>query len=378
MFKREKKLFVWLHVCHMIICLIFAENRIGIMKGNETCVVDNLRLNCLREIPTVIYGEIAEVYISQFVQKKIDISAFDDISWTQVKILTIEVRKDINLDRIENGTFQSLESLTDLTFRCWKLTTLEAGAFYSLGYLKLLNLSGNTYLQVDTLTKALHEIQSIDTFILDEVGSVFSRVVNLGQEFIDILHQKEVKHMSLSNTNIYLETVSFMQEALPIKELNLSHSQIYLQHVNQDIVFYHLLSDLRVLDISGIDKRFFEAPITSFQFNCNIYNNVFIILMFGLVRLYSNDVNMLEFVLSGSVLNASLCQCKLKVFQCRSFNLTVLNVTIYWPNDSPLIDVDISRNAMEYFSIKGYIPISKLDLSYNQLYRMQNSLDFSQ
>ena len=170
------------------------------------CKCDGSKLECDEIMPDFIPDFITEVIVYEAsLGKWFD---FSDPGWMNVTQLSINPGFSVFHDRPEpfrtlhENEFSRLENLEKLQIACKCLGKIQEKAFYGLNKLKVLDLSNNAGLSIDSVVQGLtgdvlpnlSEIYLSNTSVLDFESFL------LGTDFLQAVKNKRLKVLDISNT----------------------------------------------------------------------------------------------------------------------------------------------------------------------------------
>ena len=194
---------------------------------------------------------------------------FSDLGWTDVTYLSINPDASVfetsqeKYVSLHPQEFRKLQSLEHLQIACHCLREVEKNAFSGLDKLKVLDLSNN----ILTLESFVSGFIGYDILLsLEELylanTSVNFGVFKIGQDFLDIMRDKPLKVLDISQTDVILPTRNMdVFVVFPyLEKLNLSRSDTAMTILLDSAMYFHLsfpgFSNLKTIDISYPSLRY--------------------------------------------------------------------------------------------------------------------------
>ena len=180
---------------------------------DETCqqteyIQRNQRMICKDYIPRTVPDTVDETFLIALHGYRVVTHGFCKISWTKIKMLSISNDFDDPSDSaIVDYAFDCLNKVEILKLSIGKLSVLTANSCYSLLNVRLLDLTACIRLDTPALTIALSlhtVVPKLNQLILSNIGSAYSGI-QLSQEFIDVLAQRNITELHLSSSFVDLK-----------------------------------------------------------------------------------------------------------------------------------------------------------------------------
>ena len=373
--------------CYVFILLaILVHVKIGTINANKDndCLVEHSIIICKHSIPTVVPYNISTVIIEDYLQEIISNETFAHESWSFVDLLDITVNQDIDFSLSDHNIF--LTNLKHLGIHSprfeFKINT--PNILEGLPMLKTLNLSSCYYLNALAIVTIVSPLRSLDTLILDQVAIYGRRLLILDNTFFKTISMKNIRRLSMSGCNLMVKSpfrVTYPQPLL--YDLDISNTSFVFESKSDIDIIDFLFSRLKILDSSNLQHRFLQIDynyLDSYiiENGCDGHYNL-LKLLIKLEHLKINKIFSKSFRANNSFINLTQCKINLKSLQLRSNNIHYFNVTVLWPDDIHLIDVDMSSNGLEYLasSFLGSITsLEVLNISGNNLYHMESLKEF--
>ncbi|XP_060553769.1 toll-like receptor 4 [Ruditapes philippinarum] len=198
--------------------------------------------------------------------------------------------------------------------------------------------------------------------------------------------QKRIRRLSFSGCNLSFNgPINISYQLIDLYDLDISNTTFITQgNISLNgVLMNKLFPSLNNLDASLLQTRLLDINYEFLQKTTNYYgcneSQLLIRFLFKITDLKINRILSRSVQVNGSFINLSKCQINTQSLQIRSNHLHYLNVTILWPKNTPLINVDLSSNDIEYLSpsfLGSATSLEILNLSDNQLHLMDSLIEF--
>ncbi|KAL3888420.1 hypothetical protein ACJMK2_000787 [Sinanodonta woodiana] len=351
-------------------------------EANVTCAVNGISYICKNittkdEFPLSLPANIRHVTLigTDTLDKNFPNGLFRNPTWANVSELSIvEFSK---IDFIEEEFLDGLEKLKYLSISsCPDLGRLHPNVFHSTPDLEALHLDWNPYLKLAIVEKALNgKLEKLKYLSLIGIQSFYRNVI-LGENFAMALRTKNVTYFDISRVNVLVvEHETVVEMISKIRYLNVSYTTILSTVPVTDVVPL-LFQNIELLDLTGC--------VSMLQFDTTLNDTI--------VR-WDRDLNIVYVFAENTIdphyparLNIRYKIEKkalkdLNTLDLSNNNIIILNITFSGSYDfQGLVTLKLSSNNMEYISpsfLSSFPSLKILDLSKNQLHKMQHLDDFS-
>ena len=193
------------------------------------CIQRNNRMICNDCIPRTIPDTVDEIFLNALHGYRVVANGFCKVSWAKVKMLSISNDfEDPSASTIVDYVFDCLNKVETLKLSIGKLSVLTANSFYGLLNVRLLDLTACIRLETPALTTAMSlntMVPKLNQLILSNMGSAYYGI-QLSQEFIDVLVQRNITELNLSSSFVEFENVPFGRLCETLQTLNASKTRI--------------------------------------------------------------------------------------------------------------------------------------------------------
>ncbi|KAL3872679.1 hypothetical protein ACJMK2_035890 [Sinanodonta woodiana] len=304
-------------------------------------------------------------------------SPFNDRSWENVSELTLLKFGDI--EKIEQYFLDGLSHLRYLSISGFpRLRSIDPDAFQSTLDLVALHLDGDINLELSVIEKALEgKVSKLKYVSLQGLGMDHHSPGIMGTKFFNAIREKNMSYLDVSSANIAgisvdSKTVTYSN----LLYLDASYSKLAMIGIGHKSNFDYSLSKLEMLDVSGCLSIIHTLrEQTAKKMDCDIPNRIKYVFAEALVK---PDVRI------ELNIEARFNQCvknNIEIVHLSKNRLVHLNVTVTGSYSfRGLVKLNLSMNHMEYISpsLLGAFPsLQILDLSENQLHKMQKMDDFN-
>ncbi|KAL3887927.1 hypothetical protein ACJMK2_000312 [Sinanodonta woodiana] len=351
------------------------------IEANVTCIEDDTSYSCRNianktDFPQSLHANTRKVKLTGTKEFRGDFptNLFLTSTWSNVSELFINefpAVKEIPakfLAGLEHLAFLSISSCSDLKY-------IHNETFLYTPDLQALHLDENVHLKIAHVEAALTgQMNNLKYLSLIAIQAKMEPAV-LGMNFSKAMQGKNLTYLDISRANIVTLAPDIWYNIIStVRYLNVSYSSFVIQGLRlRKSANYNI----ELVDISGC--RFMTNDVINDRYRtrtCNLPENLKYVLGKNIV-----EVNTVVRV----VFEMNLTKCernKLVLLDISKNNLNILNVTITGPYICKVVQVlDLNSNNMEYISpslLGGFPSLKILDLSKNQLHRMQNTDDFVQ
>ena len=243
-----------------------------------SCKCDGSKLECNKHIPLYVPPFSKEVIVHQaYMGEQFN---FSDKGWENVTRLSINPGLSVfhnrperfrNLRRYE---FKNLRNLERLQIACKCLAKIKKNAFYGLDKLKILDLSNNPSLSIDSVVEGLHGttiLPKLSELYLSNTSVMDFNAFLLGKKFFTAVKTKRLKVLDISNTeNAWFQMDIDLLSAFPyIEKLNISNAGLAIASLMAPFALIDMhpivtsFENLKVLDIS--------YPSVSYQITDSVF-----------------------------------------------------------------------------------------------------------
>ncbi|KAK3609563.1 hypothetical protein CHS0354_019575 [Potamilus streckersoni] len=357
------------------------------VNGESTlCNLEGTSYNCnsisrLEDIPHSLPNYVQKVTLTGTYQQidSFPNGLFHDISWMNVTELSLLHFTYIN--SLDKSVLDGLKYLRYLSIStCTALDFIHPEIFHSTPNLEALYLDNDRSLNLSVVENSLtHKANKLKYLSLRYLQMDTNDAGFLGERFYNALEGKELIYLDLSYANIVGLSFNASNHAAAfyhLRYLNVSNSKLPWIGISQKITIGDSLPNLQVLDVSGCESMLTDImKKILIQFTCGLPK--------ALKYYFLADAVMTdEPIRLNYETKVSECDCNnLKVWDFSSNHIIQVNTT---KTESRyfcgLMKVDLSKNGMEYISpsfLSSFPLLKIIDLSENQLHKMQDIEDFS-
>ena len=214
------------------------------------CSRRNQRMICNDCIPLTVPDTVDEIVLKALHGYRLAAHEFCNVSWANVKMLSILNDFDEpSANIIVDYAFDCLNKVETLKLTIGDLRVLNANTFYGLLNVRVLDLTGCSRLETPALTTALSlntVIPNLNQLVLSNMGSVYSGI-QLSQEFIDVLAQRNITELNLSSSFVETENIPFGRLCETLQIFNFSNTRILYTSTIPRVA----CESLQVVDLSG-------------------------------------------------------------------------------------------------------------------------------
>ncbi|KAK3590932.1 hypothetical protein CHS0354_032651 [Potamilus streckersoni] len=350
------------------------------VEANVTCTVDGMAYICKNvnnrnDVPHSLPANIWKVTLigTDEMKGNLTTALFNNPSWKNVSELSILnflgvtfVPRDF-LDGLEHLQFLSISS-------CPELRHIDPDVFHNTLDLQALYLDENLRLEISSVEAALTgKLSKLKYLSLISIHARIEHIV-LGVNFSKALQGKKLTYFDISRSNILSLQHDLGEQILTtVKYLNLSYSSLVL--LGFPIIKFNPNHPLELLDVCGC-RAFIENR------GYNKYGNEKCHVPPKLKYMYLKDITDVR---SGLKIKQQhhFQQCENKEFillDLSNNDIIILNISISGNFCFHAFQMlDLNSNNMQYispFSLHRFPSLKILDLSKNQLHKMQNTDDF--
>ncbi|KAK3587771.1 hypothetical protein CHS0354_042731 [Potamilus streckersoni] len=304
-------------------------------------------------------------------------SPFNDRSWENVSELTLLKFEDIYkieksfLDGLSHLRYLSISALTHLRY-------IDPDVFQSTPDLSALHLDGDINLELSVIEKALEgKVSKLKYLSLQGLSMDHVAPGILGKRFFNALRGKNITYLDVSSANIAGIVADSKDDTYSSwLYVDVSHSKLALIGIGHKGHFDTSLSKLEMVDVSGclsIMQSLREQAVM--KIDCDIPPRLKYVFSEAIVK---PDIRI------ELDIEAQFNRCihnNIEIVDLSRNRLIHLNVTVTGTYSfRGLVKLNLSMNDMQYISpsLLGSFPsLQILDLSENQLHKMQKMDDFN-
>ena len=348
---------------------ISSDSREGICQPTQ-CVQRQQQLTCDDCIPLVVPDTVNEIVLTSLHDYHLLAHGFCKVTWANVTTLSIinEFEDQSNFTIVDYA-FDCLNEIETLKLNLRKLSNLTANTFDGLLNVRCLALTGCSRLETPALVSAFSlgtTIPKLNKLILSNVGSTFSGV-QLSQEFIDALAQRNITELNLSLTYVEFVNISFGRLCETLQTLNISKARI----LYTSFIPHATCEALHIVDFSG--TQFPQSKLMPNNVTINgpwRFHKLWFEFLSRTLILYLNElVSPDHYLYFLDVTFTFAMDNTITEFHLGGYNIPILELElVFCPNH--LTYLDISNNRIERIgktTFRSLEYLKKLDISNNKL-----------
>ena len=338
------------------------------------CIQRNQRMICNDCIPRTVPDTVDEIVLNALHGYRVVAHGFCKVSWAKVKMLSISNDFDYPgaSTIIVDYAFDCLNKVETLKLSTRRLTNLTENSFYGLLNVRLLDLTTCIRLETPALTTALSlytVVPNLNQLILSNMGSAYSGI-QLSQEFIDVLAQRNITELNLSSSFVEFADVPFGRLCETLQMFNLSRAHI----LYTSIIPHVACESLQVVDFSGTQfPKSVILPRNLTVKNVKMCWNSGWFEFFSRVRvIFLNNNNILPVdhyvYIENSTLTCAVNNA-IREWHISGYNIPKFELEIIF-RQNHLTYFDLSNNRIERLgpnTFRRLAHLKKLDLSNNKL-----------
>ena len=212
---------------------------------------------------------------------------FSDAGWENVTHLSINPGMSVfhnrtaeNTGRLHSYEFIRLRNLQYLQIACTCLRYMEENTFFGLEKLTVLDLSNNIDLSIEMVVRGLSGAPSfpnLSELYLSNISVVSFKPFYMGRDFLNIVRQRPLKVLDLSETDTATFAPDELRTAFPhLEVLNLSRAGIAAMAVNAILTYLddQDVTSFRQLKIMDFSYPTVSSKITDLIFGSLLYGDV--------------------------------------------------------------------------------------------------------
>ncbi|KAL3888579.1 hypothetical protein ACJMK2_000944 [Sinanodonta woodiana] len=366
-----------------IFFVCFIASVLVLISGvNVNCIVNFSSYICkhisnIANFPIVLPANIRKVTLfgTDFLNRSLLNGLFRSPTWTNISELSIlefnvivSIEKDF-LDGLDNLKFLSISS-------CLGLKDIHPDVFNSTPDLEALYLDDNPYLKLPVVEEALNgRLDKLKYLSLIGIQA-FGRRVILGENFSKALCTKNLTYLDISGVKTIMLQHRDVQNVFPnVKYLNISYSLLMAGDGLQNLGDSYF-RNIEFLDLTSCTSlSHYTIKLEDFNISWVLFENIrYVFAQHIMIPDIGVRLNA-RYTFEKAVLQ------DLKVLDLSQNNIMVLNITFSGTYDFHALEtMNLSSNNLEYISpslLSSFPSLKILDLSRNQLHKMQNMDDFS-
>ncbi|KAK3609559.1 hypothetical protein CHS0354_019571 [Potamilus streckersoni] len=369
---------------------IYISCLIGLLALNgesRSCNLEGTSYICnnvsqIEDIPTSLTYSVQKVTLTgtDELSGSFPNGLFHDISWVNVTALSI--LQFTSIDSIDKSVFDGLDSLRYLSISsCRSLNYIHPEVFNSSPDIEALYFDGDMNLKLSVVENALKDkANKLKYLSLRYLQMETNEASFLGERFYNALKGKELICLDLSYANIAGLSFNDSYDSAAfyhLRYLNVSHSKMPCAGIAHKTSIGDSLPNLQVLDVSGCESLVtYHKPNTQHKLTCDLPQELKYYFGADLVMSDNKPIQI------NYEIQLSKCDCNnLEIWDFSSNNIFHINMT---KKESDcfhgLMKLDFSKNGLGYISpsfLSSFPSLKIIDLSENQLHKMQDMDDFS-
>ena len=269
---------------NIILLLILLQQFEGVLPEHAECPVgckcDRSKLKCYKHIPRYVPSFSKEVIVHEAVMgEKFNLS---DSSWDNVTTLSINPGFSVyhsqpeSFRTLQRYEFKELRNLEKLQIACKCLAKIKKKSFSGLDNLKILDLSNNPSLSIDSVVKGLsgtNILPKLSELYLSNTSVLDFNAFLIDKNFFTAVKRKPLKVLDISNTdNAWFQMDIDLLTAFPhLEKLNISNAGLAFQSLMAPFASIDThpivtsFENLKILDIS--------YPSVSYQITDSVFGD---------------------------------------------------------------------------------------------------------